>query len=613
MADRCSSSAIVVEVTTYRLIAELVSRDRPDVVKLDNLNPAPQLSVGARRRFCRRLLRDCAVGDPRFHQTWLRMVIWTAVPSIPFLVAVSRIYRGEHHVWCGCPRRRTARRRCSLSLCLRHEPGSWQTSGARLGSRRGGVRFPLSRSLPTRARTTEAVFLELRRILQREGISDPIWHEVPKSREAPERTTGDRGGRRPGLRLGRGRDGARVRGRPREHEGDAGSRACRHGKPLRSEPGNPTRHSRVVASVLGCHKKFDIGRMNGEAFAVFAGAGFDALMVHDASRKVKSRIGRAAYLWSGAKNLRKPSRRRSTSMVSAGTRGKQAASSSATCARSRVGLRVVRRRPLRRRHPRPWCRDCRESDRLDADARPHCARPGTAVAVRAGHKGPFGQDQVELQGALRADGGASGQEEDPQRRGRARAVTVCVPESATQGRYPLILSSDHRRFRPSEPGTGRRLERLARPGRHSPRSRRRGPGQLRPLRLCEPQDRLRLVLGLRDGHARRARSVQPPRSWAARSTARSRGERPLGVDGPRRNLLIQTDEDFDPTPSPEAETGWGYSHIYDVSDKANPVELSTLKLPSTTQFPPPGPGRLHHPTRRSRATRCTRPGTRRAW
>ena len=56
------------------------------------------------------------------------------------------------------------------------------------------------------------------------------------------------------------------------------------------------------------------------------------------------------------------------------------------------------------------------------------------------------------------------------------------------------------------------------------------------------------------------------------------------------NLLIQTDEDFDPTPSPDAETGWGYGHIYDVSDKANPVELSTLKLPSTTQFPPPGPG-----------------------
>jgi hypothetical protein len=62
-------------------------------------------------------------------------------------------------------------------------------------------------------------------------------------------------------------------------------------------------------------------------------------------------------------------------------------------------------------------------------------------------------------------------------------------------------------------------------------------------------------------------------------------------------ILIQTDEDFDPTPNPDVETGWGYGHIYDISDKANPVELATLTLPSTTQFPPPGPGdfTIHDP------------------
>jgi hypothetical protein len=63
------------------------------------------------------------------------------------------------------------------------------------------------------------------------------------------------------------------------------------------------------------------------------------------------------------------------------------------------------------------------------------------------------------------------------------------------------------------------------------------------------------------------------------------------------NLLVQTDEDFDPTVTPDAETGWGYGHIYDISDKSNPVELATLKLPSTGQFPPPGPGdfTIHDP------------------
>jgi hypothetical protein len=63
------------------------------------------------------------------------------------------------------------------------------------------------------------------------------------------------------------------------------------------------------------------------------------------------------------------------------------------------------------------------------------------------------------------------------------------------------------------------------------------------------------------------------------------------------DILVQADEDFDPTPNPDVETGWGYGHIYDISDKSNPVELATLKLPSTSQFPPPGPGdfTIHDP------------------
>ncbi len=60
--------------------------------------------------------------------------------------------------------------------------------------------------------------------------------------------------------------------------------------------------------------------------------------------------------------------------------------------------------------------------------------------------------------------------------------------------------------------------------------------------------------------------------------------------GKGERLLIQTDEDFDPAPSNGIEQSVGYPHFYDISDPANPVELSTFKLPSTTAFPPPGPG-----------------------
>jgi hypothetical protein len=55
-------------------------------------------------------------------------------------------------------------------------------------------------------------------------------------------------------------------------------------------------------------------------------------------------------------------------------------------------------------------------------------------------------------------------------------------------------------------------------------------------------------------------------------------------------ILIQTDEDFHLPPSPGVEQAWGYAHIFNVSDKSDPVELATFKLPSTHQLPPPGPG-----------------------
>ena len=47
----------------------------------------------------------------------------------------------------------------------------------------------------------------------------------------------------------------------------------------------------------------DTGSVNGEHFAVMAGAGFDARMIADADRGMKDRLGRAAYLYTGAKNL----------------------------------------------------------------------------------------------------------------------------------------------------------------------------------------------------------------------------------------------------------------------------------------------------------------------
>ncbi len=54
----------------------------------------------------------------------------------------------------------------------------------------------------------------------------------------------------------------------------------------------------------GSRRQIDLGWVNGEAFAVMAGSGFDALMIRDANDKLKSLIGSAAYVLSGFRNLR---------------------------------------------------------------------------------------------------------------------------------------------------------------------------------------------------------------------------------------------------------------------------------------------------------------------
>jgi diacylglycerol kinase (ATP) len=59
----------------------------------------------------------------------------------------------------------------------------------------------------------------------------------------------------------------------------------------------------VRVGLYGDRRRLDTGSVNGEHFAVMAGAGFDASMIKQADRGMKDRIGRAAYLYTGARSL----------------------------------------------------------------------------------------------------------------------------------------------------------------------------------------------------------------------------------------------------------------------------------------------------------------------
>lgn len=151
--------------------------------------------------------------------------------------------------------------------------------------------------------------LELRRELERQGVSDPLWYEVPKSRKAPARVREaiDEGAE---LLFVWGGDGTVQQCIDALDGADAALAILPAGTAnlFATNLGIPKDLEQAVQIGLrGARRKLDVGRMNGERFAVMAGAGFDAQMIRDAEGGLKDRLGRLAYVWTGVNQLgRKP-------------------------------------------------------------------------------------------------------------------------------------------------------------------------------------------------------------------------------------------------------------------------------------------------------------------
>ncbi len=147
---------------------------------------------------------------------------------------------------------------------------------------------------------------ELRRVLEAAGVDDPLWFEVPKSKKAPpqiERAL-EEGAE---LLFAWGGDGM-VQRCVDELAGSSVPLAvipAGTANLFATNLGIPKDIEQAVAIGLrGERRKVDAGRLNGERFAVMAGAGFDAVMIRDAGGGVKQRFGRAAYVWTGSEHLR---------------------------------------------------------------------------------------------------------------------------------------------------------------------------------------------------------------------------------------------------------------------------------------------------------------------
>jgi YegS/Rv2252/BmrU family lipid kinase len=148
---------------------------------------------------------------------------------------------------------------------------------------------------------------ELRRRLTDEGVENLIWYEVPKSSKAPKKVA-------KAVKAGVdlivvwGGDGIVQRSidvlARAESKIPLAIMPAGTGNLLAGNLGIKTDLAEAVELAFhGRRKRIDLGKINGEHFAVMAGVGFDGAMIRDADRKMKDRLGKLAYVWTGLRHV----------------------------------------------------------------------------------------------------------------------------------------------------------------------------------------------------------------------------------------------------------------------------------------------------------------------
>jgi YegS/Rv2252/BmrU family lipid kinase len=157
-----------------------------------------------------------------------------------------------------------------------------------------------------RKKTLDGGLDQLRTTIADHDVADLLWYEVPKSKKVPKqaRRAIDDGAE---LIFVWGGDGTVQRCVDTIAGSDIPLAIVPAGTAnlLATNLGIPIDLDEAVKlGFAGARRRIDLGRVNGEHFAVMAGAGFDALMIREADRGLKDRVGRLAYVWTGLKAVR---------------------------------------------------------------------------------------------------------------------------------------------------------------------------------------------------------------------------------------------------------------------------------------------------------------------
>jgi membrane-associated phospholipid phosphatase len=90
--------AILIEVATYRVASLVIHRERPQVVRLDDLPLNQSFPSGHVAASVVVYAGLALLVTSHCRRRWVSVVCWTLAVALPALVALSRMYRGMHHL-----------------------------------------------------------------------------------------------------------------------------------------------------------------------------------------------------------------------------------------------------------------------------------------------------------------------------------------------------------------------------------------------------------------------------------------------------------------------------------------------------------------------------------
>ena len=150
---------------------------------------------------------------------------------------------------------------------------------------------------------------ELRRRITAAGVDKLLWYEVPKSRKAPKQVR-KAVQAKVDLLVVWGGDGIVQRSLDVLASEKSGGKIplaiipAGTGNLLATNLGIPADLEAAVDIALhGRRHRIDLGKLGGEYFGVMAGVGFDGAMINEADRKMKDRLGKLAYVWTGLRHV----------------------------------------------------------------------------------------------------------------------------------------------------------------------------------------------------------------------------------------------------------------------------------------------------------------------